>query len=374
VEEGGETSCKPVGVWKKYAEESCAGKCSGSKCGACSFSVSIECGQQQTVTQKAVGIITGLVSGAIITPTTPVESVCIAEPVQCYYCQPNPENCEQTCNNKCFKEGEAAGGCFKSCVEKECKPPQPATQSVPLHLKKGWNLFAAPLANAGNIELIGEVNNREEVIEKCGFSSAPRIFYYDALQSKYVKLEGNPKIGDGYWINIRQECTLKISGVDFNVDGKILEPGWNSISGPSREVQFDDIKGNCQPASGPWEYLTEAKKYQKTNSLKPGTGYLLKVPSKCQLAQYIESDLPPALPVEATQQTETTQTTQLKCVFTGTGCCRTDDLNTCAAFPPNACSEGLVPHATGCNSNCGADFKCAPAPSPNPSPTTAGGG
>jgi len=305
VEEGGETSCKSVEVWRKYAEESCIGRCTGSKCGACSFSVSIECGQQQTAVQAmAAGAITGFAVEAIIKPTTPAEPACIAEPRQCYYCPQQPQSCEASCKESCASRD---GDCFKRCIETVCKPPKPATQSVPLHLNKGWNLFAAPLANAGNIELIGEVINREEVIEKCGFSSAPRIFYYDPLQSKYVKLEGNPKVGVGYWINMRQECTLKISGVDFNVDGKILDAGWNSISGPSREVQFDEIKGNCQAASGPWEYLTEAKKYQKTNLLKPGTGYLLKVPSKCQLAQYIESELPPALPVETTQQTETTQ-------------------------------------------------------------------
>ncbi|MBI5228803.1 hypothetical protein HY991_01740 [Candidatus Micrarchaeota archaeon] len=431
AEMGGETSCKPVEVWKNYAEEYCKGKCSEGKCGVSSFGVSFECGQGVSGTVSVTGVsepavsasggggqgvsVTGGVTrgiiGWIVAPTTPAEvkevvkPSCIAEPRHCYFCPPEPVSCEEKCREKCglnykcaaetvkqvgetIAEAQAAiakkesmsrkaqwtcqdgstqeqGGetscksgnvwhqyaeeyckgkcsegkcgvrsfgvsiectpevaqavtrigdevkakclpsqeqldCFKKCIQQNCLPPMPPSEekSAPLHFKKGWNLFTAPLADRNNPTLIGRVVNGEEAIKACGVTSVPAVFYYDPLQKNYVKLEGTPEVGAGYWIRLPRECTLKVTGVDFNVDGRKLEAGWNSIGGPSNEVSFEEIKGNCQPVSGPWEYLPEARKYQKTNQLKPGNGYLVKLAYACQLAQYLESEVPPALPEE----------------------------------------------------------------------------
>ncbi len=84
-----------------------------------------------------------------------------------------------------------------------------------------------------------------------------------------------------------------------------------------------------------------------------------------------------AFPTPSTTPTPTpTPSPTPQCVFTGTGCCYADNLNTCMALPPDSCGTDLVANVTGClGGGCQAAFQCipsvtpTPSPSPSPSPT-----
>ncbi|MFH1106687.1 MAG: hypothetical protein V1787_02225 [Candidatus Micrarchaeota archaeon] len=75
--------------------------------------------------------------------------------------------------------------------------------------------------------------------------------------------------------------------------------------------------------------------------------------------------------IGATVTATVAATPEPECVFTGEGCCRTSDLNTCAAIPPHfACDPPLVPKVIGCAPDCNAAATCAPTTTPVPSPST----
>ena len=144
------------------------------------------------------------------------------------------------------------------------------------------------------------------------------LWHYDSYNKQYVKsgtLEkgGSLRAAYGYWVkaapipvlwrdanvmpNVPPDagkyCGIIIEGSrETTMQGTKLSEGWNQIGGPYSAVNFEKIKGDCEVASGPWLYKSTSKRYEKTEVLKSGEGYFLKVAKSCTLGE-TEEPIPP---------------------------------------------------------------------------------
>ncbi|MEW6528928.1 MAG: CARDB domain-containing protein [Candidatus Micrarchaeota archaeon] len=185
--------------------------------------------------------------------------------------------------------------------EEEPPPLPPSLKTFTLKLKKGWNMYGIPLSSPGLVKIASlvEINGvnarnlqtpeREEEynkeLEKC-FVNTRTSYYYDSLTKKYRNdAEIMFTVGMGLWMKLRQDCDLTFEGYDFDVDGIKLYKGWNQISGPSKNVVWSEIKGNCEIESGPWNYDTEFKGYNLGRYMEQGKGYFVKVRDDCELGK-----------------------------------------------------------------------------------------
>ncbi len=159
-------------------------------------------------------------------------------------------------------------------------PPAPpeAVGFFPIKFLPGWNLFSVPFTKAS-----------------IGKSDCPEgtVWHYDTQTKQYVKqsplVSGAVLPGQlGYWFKTGFACKIQVSGESpASLDGLKLFSGWNQVGAPYSATTWDAVKGNCELASGPWEYDTEEKRYKKagydTRVLEPGKGYWVKVAGECTL-------------------------------------------------------------------------------------------
>lgn len=188
-------------------------------------------------------------------------------------------------------------------------PPSPPEESIPqegmqitYRLNSGWNLISFPYYWLVNPECTGEmcpammIAPTVKVIENTCDSNS--IWHYEAYPTlNYRKYDlgsyVNPQM-HGYWFRANSDCTLTIQGNnEISPEGMALAQGWNHIGAPAKNVLFDKISGDCSVTSGPWRYNSAAKKYEKSEVLKPGEGYFVRVNAACTLGSGSNDDLPP---------------------------------------------------------------------------------
>ncbi len=194
-------------------------------------------------------------------------------------------------------------------IEAEVPPQLPGDDGLQqfrftLNLKSGWNLLSFPYyyyiaTRCDEGRCLGASSPEIRITENtCSFKT---IFHYGNSKSweKYsLPLSGMGAYLYGYWIRAEADCKITIEGVaEVMADNVNLYQGWNQIGAPSKNVLFEKIKGNCVVTSGPWKYNAAARKYEKTEVLKPGEGYFVRVANGCTLDADGEDDLPP-LPEE----------------------------------------------------------------------------
>jgi len=160
--------------------------------------------------------------------------------------------------------------------------------SLKVDLQQGWNLFSVPLSyyagtdDCNNAVCYGPGTNGLKVIENtCGDLDSLKIWKWDSTNREYIKTL--PYTPYGYWVKMEETCSITFAMNIVNLEGFALHDGWNSVGGPTKSVQFDDIKGDCTILSGPWRYLTHMNKYERTSFLAAGEGYFIKVSGDCTL-------------------------------------------------------------------------------------------
>ena len=158
----------------------------------------------------------------------------------------------------------------------------PETYTV--YAKTGWNLLSAPMS-------VGEVK-----MHSCGVVKA---YLYDGMSHKFKRVDlSNLRVTSmqAFWVKSSQECKIDFVGSVFesqDVNSVSLGKGWNMIGAAKNEASFDEVKGTCDAASGPWSFDPTENKWSRSSTLVSGMGYFVKVSDRCELGS---SDLPPLPP------------------------------------------------------------------------------
>ncbi len=163
------------------------------------------------------------------------------------------------------------------------------SSSLPVYFNPGWNLFSVPLSwnsATDNCEddatCYGSGPNGLMVLENtCGDLETLKIWTWDAENNQYRKSLPYPL--SGYWVKMDKECIIRFGGSTINLDNLPLQSGWNMIGGPTKAVEIDDIKNNCNVVNGPWRY--SFNQYEEFEFLGGGQGYFVKVANACQLGK-----------------------------------------------------------------------------------------
>lgn len=163
-------------------------------------------------------------------------------------------------------------------------PPSPPTSSLyhSYGLGPGWRMISMPIQD--NLRVTGNT---------CG---SPAIWWYNSYARQYERTLSFDQLmpGKGYWVKINQACQLGVQADrEVDLDGYYLNDGWNQIGSPYTTTLWSDIAGTCQATSGPWQYNTNARTYEKASVLSPGFGYWVKVAGSCQLSSN-QPPLPPS--------------------------------------------------------------------------------
>jgi hypothetical protein len=194
-----------------------------------------------------------------------------------------------------------------ACVftgEQPPAPPETGIQNFTLNLYRGWNMLSGPLVYRGEIlrgyfpvgALISDTN--------CNFES--QLWHYNVFGTKGYIAFGTPAIGQSiadhiggyipaYWLKVANDCSITFTGLPFNYGEVVnLAEGWNQIGIGSYSTTWDNIKGNCELLSGPWEWNAANQNYVKATILEPGKGYWVKLKEACTTGKV--PVLPPSPP------------------------------------------------------------------------------
>jgi len=139
------------------------------------------------------------------------------------------------------------------------------SSSYTIHLiGKRWNLVSVPFEDFS-------ASGCEGVYMK--------IYYYDPWKGTYKKVSDvNDMVpGKGYWVYVKEDCTLTFTGEEPVSIGDIrLTKGWNLISGfyvNERTGMKEDLFGSCTITKGPWYYDASSKEWVKVEEFELGKGY-----------------------------------------------------------------------------------------------------
>lgn len=156
-------------------------------------------------------------------------------------------------------------------------------------LNPGWNLFSAPFSwsvdiPCENAQCYGPGTGGLKILENnCGALDSLKIWRWNPKTKLYSKSLPYPK--GGYWLKVDTKCSITFGGAVITLDDFELEAGWNQIGGPTKSINIEDIKGNCNIVSGPWRYLNQHGRFEKTTTLSAGEGYFIKVSENCRLEE-----------------------------------------------------------------------------------------
>jgi hypothetical protein len=157
-------------------------------------------------------------------------------------------------------------------------------------LGSGISMFSLPLVPIGPVAFddiqVGCELNR-------GTGKLP-LAYHDPTADEYIMIDDDVILypGQGYFINLNNDCSLKYRGSAFDYDdGRVgfegsgtLKAGWNMIGAATWKTNYGPVLGNCDLVSGPWGYdYNLPDRYYLTGFLNPGAGYWMKVTSDCSL-------------------------------------------------------------------------------------------
>jgi hypothetical protein len=173
--------------------------------------------------------------------------------------------------------------CPNGCKDGACIKTFEPNKEYILRFKVGWNMFSFPVEEQKSIkEILG--NGNCEILSK--------VWHYS--NGKYEQIE-NPVIGYAYWLKMKDDCSVRLTGNKITIDDfSELNVGWNQIGSPSEAINFFHVIGNCNLLSGNWWFNSASNKYEKTQVLRPGEGYWIKVKDKCKLG----TEIPPLPPGE----------------------------------------------------------------------------
>ncbi len=254
-----------------------------------------------------------------VCPSCPTYTCCCAGKRSCPYecCVNDPNYLDKPCPPVACPEcvsGEECPPCIQpSCIDHRCSW-HPEEQFV-LKFRAGWNMFSFPVDVRRYLTAIGQPLEASEItvekaitgkvtetapIEEIPFErkcpSPAHIWHYS--NGRYIDVTKDPTSivnGWGYWVRMDYDCIAKVTGNKITIhDFPELDAGWNQIGAPSESVNFYTVIGNCNLLSGPWWFDSYSKKYTKTQVLKPGEAYFLKVKDRCTLG----SEIPPLPPEE----------------------------------------------------------------------------
>jgi hypothetical protein len=247
-------------------------------------------------------------------PLCPVYSCCCSKKLSCPYecCANDPNYQDKPCPTTTCPTCEPGKEC-PSCIQPKCVDhscvwyPQ---EEFLLEFKEGWNVFSFPVdirsyqtAVSQPVQQItiqktitGQAVEVEPIPPEKQCTSPNHVWHYS--NGKYIDVLNDPNgfvNGWGYWVKMDSDCTVRLKGNKITInDFPELEPGWNQIGSPSEAVNFFSVIGSCNVLSGPWWFNSDSKKYEKTQVLRPGEGYFIKVKDKCKLG----SEIPPLPPEE----------------------------------------------------------------------------
>ncbi|MBM3232651.1 hypothetical protein FJZ18_00595 [Candidatus Pacearchaeota archaeon] len=120
-------------------------------------------------------------------------------------------------------------------------------------------------------------------------------YAYDAQKNSFIKFdstEPDDYVGRGLLVKIPsgESCKITFKGTFNEEQTFALKKGWNLISPQTRA--FEDIKNRKSDCSFLSPFVGLDGKYFKEKTMKPGSGYLVKVKSDCTLSTKNALDLP----------------------------------------------------------------------------------
>jgi hypothetical protein len=168
--------------------------------------------------------------------------------------------------------------------------PGLVTQSIPLY--SGWNIFSLAVAPEGDQDLSKILTPIIPVLVKVIDEEGRSIV---KLFGNWVNSIGNWQATEGYHINVSQNVTLQVTGMEISTPLPIpLKAGWNIMSYPCLSVS-KDAKSVLQSLIDS-NYLVKVINEQGQSLVKifgnwnnsignmnPGEGYLINVNTNCTL-------------------------------------------------------------------------------------------
>ena len=168
--------------------------------------------------------------------------------------------------------------------------PGLVTQSIPLYA--GWNIFSLAVTPEGDQDLLKILTPILPVLVKVIDEEGRSIV---KLFGNWVNSIGNWQATEGYHINVSQNVTLQVTGMEISTPMPIpLKAGWNIMSYPCLSVSRD-AKSVLQSLIDS-NYLVKVINEQgqslvkifgnwnnSIGSMNPGEGYLINVNTNCTL-------------------------------------------------------------------------------------------
>jgi|GEM_PF-5759283 len=175
-------------------------------------------------------------------------------------------------------------------IEIEPVEEEEATQHYSVALNKGWNLVSSPLKMSSSMTARARIRNTT--------CEGIKAFMYDSNSNKYdiYTLSTGEYIPTPYafWAKVDSFCLLIFEG-NYHVsydDGLNVPRGWVALGAPMKKTNWDDIKGDCVAASGPWDFDTSEWTWKRATEFRPTKGYFVKTSGSCTLG----GESPPPLP------------------------------------------------------------------------------
>ena len=138
-----------------------------------------------------------------------------------------------------------------------------------IQFQTGWNMFSLPLATSLSYG---------DIATQCPVASY--IWKYNSNSGYYEKVQ-SLQTGYGYWVKMKNSCSVIVSGNSLQSNERTYLNGWNQIGANTLSVSFGDISSGCTVTSGPWRYNPLSGQYEEATVIEPGKGYLVKVSGAC---------------------------------------------------------------------------------------------
>jgi hypothetical protein len=161
------------------------------------------------------------------------------------------------------------------------------TYSIPLHT--GWNLISLPIMpdDSDVLDVLNSVDGNWNSVWSYEAGTWKR---YDLTGPDFLNDLATIELGKGYWINMKSDDTLYISGSEPTVKSIPLVSGWNlvgynSLSSKPTTDAMNSIDGNWNSVwsyeAGTWKRydLTGPDFLNDLTTMEPGKGYWINMKS-----------------------------------------------------------------------------------------------
>ncbi len=138
--------------------------------------------------------------------------------------------------------------------------------TIPISIKKGWNLVSLPLSVSSSR------------INSLFTNTTSFAFSYDG---QYIQTDSLKK-GFGYWLKFDSTLSFNITGVEFLIDTIDVSAGWNLIGSISQPISISSIQ-TIPSGIISSNFYGYDNSYLTVNTILPGKGYWIKVNSNGKL-------------------------------------------------------------------------------------------